>query len=85
MGHKYVTIRIPKELTNEIDEIIMKRGYGYKSRAEFVKEALRIQLRVINIDIHINESNKTNFYRQILNFDYDLFSSQYSPPKRSNQ
>lgn len=35
----YINIKIPKDLGNEIDKMIQKRGYA--SRAEFVKEAVR--------------------------------------------
>jgi hypothetical protein len=38
---EYTTVRLPKELMEEIDEIIRQRIRGYKSRAEFIKEAIR--------------------------------------------
>jgi len=38
---EYTTVRLPKELMDEIDEIIKHRVRGYKSRAEFIKEAIR--------------------------------------------
>jgi Arc/MetJ-type ribon-helix-helix transcriptional regulator len=37
----YTTVRLPKELMEEIDEIIRRGIRGYKSRAEFIKEAIR--------------------------------------------
>ncbi len=37
----YTTVRLPKELMEEIDEIIKQGMRGYKSRAEFIKEAIR--------------------------------------------
>ncbi len=38
----YVTLKIPPELAKEIDEIIKNHPeLGYRSRAEFVKEAIR--------------------------------------------
>ena len=37
----YTTVRIPKELIEEIDNIIKRGIRGYKSRAEFIKEAIR--------------------------------------------
>ena len=39
MGNEYVTLKIPKNLVNQIDEVIGK--HGFTSRAEFVKEAIR--------------------------------------------
>ena len=37
----YTTVRLPKELMEEIDDIIKRGMRGYKSRAEFIKEAIR--------------------------------------------
>jgi len=39
MGNKYVTIKLPRNLVDEIDEFVGK--YGFVSRTEVVKEALR--------------------------------------------
>jgi len=41
MTSSYVTIRLPKELVDIIDDIVENDPRGYKSRAEFVKEAIR--------------------------------------------
>jgi len=41
---EYITIRIPRDLTQKIDKIIDAKQYGYRSRAEFVKEAIREKL-----------------------------------------
>jgi len=38
-GEEYITIRIPKELADEMDELIGKRGF--RTRAEIAKEAIR--------------------------------------------
>jgi len=40
--NNYVTVRLPKELVKEVDNQVGTRGY--KSRAEFVKEAIRTKL-----------------------------------------
>ncbi len=40
----YTTVRLPKELILEIDDIIRRRVRGYKSRSEFIKEAVRRRL-----------------------------------------
>ena len=37
----YTTVRLPKELIDEIDSIINRGIRGYKSRSEFIKEAIR--------------------------------------------
>jgi metal-responsive CopG/Arc/MetJ family transcriptional regulator len=40
----YTTVRLPNELILEMDDIIRRRVRGYKSRAEFIKEAIRRHL-----------------------------------------
>jgi len=42
----YVTVRIPRQLANEIDEIIRSGTLGYKTRAEVVKEAIRLRVEL---------------------------------------
>ena len=37
----YATIRIPIELALEIDELVKVGVLGYKTRSEFVKDAVR--------------------------------------------
>jgi hypothetical protein len=44
---EYTTVRLPKALMDEIDQIIKHGTMGYKSRAELVKEALRDKLKTI--------------------------------------
>jgi len=39
MGGKYVTIKLPKSIIDEIDKFVGR--YGFVSRTEVVKEALR--------------------------------------------
>lgn len=41
---RYTNVALPDKLIERIDEIIQNGGIGYKSRAEFVKEAIRKQL-----------------------------------------
>jgi hypothetical protein len=38
---KYVTVKLPQTLAEQIDEILENRNLGYTSRAELVKEAVR--------------------------------------------
>ena len=40
----YANIQIPKELADEIDDLVKSKYRGYTSRAEFVKEACREKL-----------------------------------------
>jgi metal-responsive CopG/Arc/MetJ family transcriptional regulator len=37
----YVTLKIPRALADEIDQMIESKTLGYRSRAEFVSEAIR--------------------------------------------
>ena len=48
MGNEYVTIKLPKILVDEIDKILEKKGF--KSRAEFVKEAIRLRLEQLELN-----------------------------------
>jgi len=41
---RYVNIKIPVELADEIDKILEKKLLGYRSRAEFVTESIRDKL-----------------------------------------
>jgi metal-responsive CopG/Arc/MetJ family transcriptional regulator len=40
----YVNVKIPVELADEVDKILDKRLLGYRSRAEFVADAVRDKL-----------------------------------------
>ena len=41
---RYVNIKLPVELADEVDKILEKKLLGYRSRAEFVAEAVRDKL-----------------------------------------
>jgi metal-responsive CopG/Arc/MetJ family transcriptional regulator len=41
MRKKYTNVGIPEELAKEIDALIKKLKLGFRSRAEFVVEAIR--------------------------------------------
>ena len=40
----YLTVSIPRELIEEVDRVIGAGKYGYDSRAEFIKDAIRRRL-----------------------------------------
>ena len=49
MGAKtFTTIAIPDELAAEIDKVVEARKYGYRSRPELIKEAIRTFLRELH-------------------------------------
>lgn len=39
MQKRYVNVKLPIELADEVDKILEKKLLGYRSRAEFVAEA----------------------------------------------
>ena len=41
MVKQYTNIALPYDLIERINQIVNKAGMGYKSRGEFVKEAVR--------------------------------------------
>jgi len=43
MSNEYVTIKLPKDLISEMDKLLGK--YGFTSRAEIAKEAIRKLLK----------------------------------------
>ena len=43
----FTTIALPDELIKEIDEVIKLKKMGYRSRPEFVKDAVRKLLREV--------------------------------------
>jgi len=44
VAKRYVNVKIPVELADEIDKILERKLLGYRSRAEFVAEAIRDKL-----------------------------------------
>ena len=46
---RYVTVRIPRALAEEIDEVLRSRIHGYRSRAEIVNEAIRLRLETLTL------------------------------------
>ena len=41
---KYTNIPLPDELAKQIDDVIKTADFGYKTKSEFVKEAVRERL-----------------------------------------
>ena len=54
----YVTVRIPKELSQEADKLIGKKGF--KNKAEIVSEALKELLDQYGTDKHFQMLNRTS-------------------------
>ena len=38
---KWKTVQIPKQLVDQVDEVIKSGKYGYASRAELIRDAIR--------------------------------------------
>ncbi len=45
--NNYTNVSLPNDLVEKMDAIIKKSNFGYKSRGEFTKEAIRMLLRTI--------------------------------------
>ena len=58
LKQKYVTIRIPKELADEIDEILDLGTHGYRSRAELVNESVRLRLEALTLNNSMKPKTK---------------------------
>ena len=56
----YATVRIPKELAEEIDEIINSGTQGYRTRAELVNDAVRLRIELLRF----NNSMKSNNFEK---------------------
>ena len=52
----YVTLKVPKALADEIDQMIESRTLGYRSRAEMVNDAIRRRIE----QIQSSDSTKNN-------------------------
>jgi metal-responsive CopG/Arc/MetJ family transcriptional regulator len=49
----YTAVSLPKELMNQVDDFIKKHPeFGFKSRSEFLKEAIRLRLELLRHDSH---------------------------------
>jgi metal-responsive CopG/Arc/MetJ family transcriptional regulator len=44
MPKRYFNVKLPVELGDEVDKVVEKKLLGYRSRAEFVAEAVRDKL-----------------------------------------
>ena len=41
----WITIALPKEIVERIDKVIESRKFGFRSRADFVLEAVKMKLK----------------------------------------
>lgn len=70
---KYSTISIPKELHEEIEELIKKNpGLGYTSVAELCKEAIRLRLSEIKMEQKEGYLTQEELEELILMFEKNL-------------
>ena len=44
MPDDYLGVRLPKELIGEVDRLVDQRKLGFRSRAEFIADAIRRRL-----------------------------------------
>ena len=64
MGKNYKGLTFPEELLEEIDLIINDKKLGYRSRAEFVKAAIRLLMKKTRGDI-IERENLHEYLKTI--------------------
>ncbi|MEM2342359.1 MAG: ribbon-helix-helix domain-containing protein [Candidatus Bathyarchaeia archaeon] len=50
-GARYISVKIPKELMDEIDKIVSSGILGYRSRMEFIKDAVRDKILRLRVEI----------------------------------
>ncbi len=43
----YLSVRLPRELMAEIDRLVGRKAFGFRSRAEFIADAVRRRLEEI--------------------------------------
>ena len=47
---RYVNVKVPEELADEVDKVLADRKMGYRTRAEFIVEATRQRLMDLRKD-----------------------------------
>ena len=45
MVKRYGNVALPEDLLEQIDDVLENTKFGYKTRAEFVKESVRFSLK----------------------------------------
>jgi metal-responsive CopG/Arc/MetJ family transcriptional regulator len=55
----YVTLKIPRALADEIDQIIQSKTLGYRSRAEMVNDAIRRRLEQLRLNNSMKNTLRT--------------------------
>jgi len=51
MSVKYINVSIHEDLAQKIDKFIKESKQGYRSRAEFISEVIRLRLGIAKIKI----------------------------------
>jgi metal-responsive CopG/Arc/MetJ family transcriptional regulator len=54
MGEEYTTIKLPTDLLEKIEKLIQSKKYGFRTKPEFIKEAIRQELKYYET----NQQNK---------------------------
>ena len=57
MTEEYSSISLLKSFVKKIDEIVKNKEYGFSSRAEFVKEAIRVHLQKYGVKFGEEEND----------------------------
>jgi len=54
MSEGYDSISLPKSFVKKIDEIVNNPEFGYASRAEFIKEAVRLRFKEFGVKFDVD-------------------------------
>ena len=60
MRKKYINIPIPEELAQQINLLMEESGLGYKTKSEFIKEAIIEKLIKLKNWSHLKELDENN-------------------------
>jgi len=52
------TIQLPEELLDRVDSLVERPELGYTSRAEFIKEAVRLRVEALEAQVREKERSR---------------------------
>jgi len=52
------TIQLPEELLDRVDNLVERPELGYTSRAEFIKEAVRLRVETLEAQVREKERSR---------------------------
>jgi len=55
---RWKTVQLPEEMLQQVDKIIGYPEFGYTSRAEFIKEAVRLRVEALEAQVRERERKR---------------------------